>query len=301
MAGAPAAGRRVDLVSTPNVRMGPGTTPGPIRVPDTLAAMTEDAWLLAEEAARAAGVELRGLAHLEDADEVLRVMIATWGEHQLIPREMLRALGDSSNPPYGAFDGDELIGYVLGWIAADEQDGLIVHSHMLATVPHRRHKGVGYALKLAQRAQALEVGLEVVRWTFDPLIARNAWLNLGKLGAVADRFHRNFYGEMTDVVNRGERSDRLVVRWDLVHPQVPVEATGAVVVLDASGPEPRRRPLPEHGPALVHVPRDHPALRATDPELSRLWRDAVAETIEACVASGRIARAFTTDSAYVFA
>src|SRR3990172_12266759 len=122
--------------------------------------MTEDAWSLAHEAARAAHVELRPLTRLEDGEEILRVMIATWGEHQLIPREMLRALGDSANPPYGAFEEDELIGYVLGWIAADPEDGLIVHSHILAAVPHRRHRGVGYALKLAQRAQALEAGID---------------------------------------------------------------------------------------------------------------------------------------------
>ena len=54
-----------------------------------------------------------------------------------------------------------------------------------------------------------------MRWTFDPLVARNAYFNLHKLGAVADRFERNFYGEMTDTLNRGERTDRVVVRWDL--------------------------------------------------------------------------------------
>ncbi len=277
-------------------------TSGSVRVPATLAAMSEDAWSLATEAALAAGIELRPLTRLEDADEILRVMVATWGEHQLIPREMLRALGDSANPPYGAYDADDLIGYVLGWIAADEQDGLIVHSHMLAAVPHHRHKGVGYALKLAQRAQALEHGIEVVRWTFDPLIARNAWLNLSKLGVVADRFHRNFYGEMTDVVNRGERSDRLVVRWDLVQPRLPVEVAGAPVVLGADGCGPHLDALPEHaGPVLVYVPRDHPTMRIEDPELAHTWRDAVADAIEICMASGRIARAFTSDAGYVFA
>lgn len=265
--------------------------------------MAEDAWTLARKAATAAHVELRPLGRLEDADEILRVMIATWGEHQLIPREMLRALGDSANPPYGAFDGDELIGYVLGWLAMDAQDGLIVHSHMLAAVPERRHRGVGYALKLAQRAQALEHGIGVVRWTFDPVIARNAWLNLSKLGAVADRFHRDFYGEMTDIVNRGERTDRLVVRWDLANPGRAEEGSvSAPAVLGISDGRPAPAALPEgDGPVLVHVPRDHPEMRSQDPGLARSWRDAVADAIETCMATGRIARAFTSDAAYVFA
>jgi predicted GNAT superfamily acetyltransferase len=266
--------------------------------------MTGDPWSRAHEAARAAGVELRPLSRLEDGEDILRVMIATWGEHQLIPREMLRALGDSANPPYGAYEAGQLIGYVLGWIAVDAEDGLIVHSHMLAAVPDRRHRGVGYALKLAQRAQALEAGIGVVRWTFDPVIARNAWLNLGKLGAVADRFHRDYYGEMTDTVNRGERTDRLVVRWDLVQARPPVSAASAPLLLDAEGDAPAPRPIEPaeiDGPILVRAPRDHPALRTEHPDLAQAWREAVAAAIEACIASGRIARDFRDDATYVFA
>ena len=67
-----------------------------------------------------------------------------------------------------------MIGYVLGWAGVDPDDGLHLHSHMLAALPDRRHRGVGYALKLAQRAQALDQGIDLVRWTFDPLVARNA-------------------------------------------------------------------------------------------------------------------------------
>ncbi len=268
--------------------------------------MGTEAWDLAREAARAADVELRPLTRLGDADEILRVMIATWGEHQLIPREMLRALGDSADPPYGAFAAYELVGYVLGWIAADEEDGLVVHSHMLATLPARRHRGIGYALKLAQRAQALDVGLRVVRWTFDPLIARNAWFNLGKLGVVADRFHRDFYGAMTDLMNRGERSDRFVARWDLDREPGAGPVLDGPRILKADGPEDRPRPRPGpppsgEGPVLVQIPRDHQSLRRADPGLARAWREASAEAIDAALGTGRTARGFTADSCYVFA
>jgi len=77
----------------------------------------------------------------------------------------------------------------------------------------------------------------VARWTFDPLVARNAWLNLGKLGAVADRFERAFYGEMTDEINRGDRTDRLVIRWDLDRDPIPraAESEGLPTVLEAQG------------------------------------------------------------------
>ena len=118
-----------------------------------------DAWARAHDAAASANVQLRALTSVEDADDIIRVMIATWGEHQLLPREMIRALAHSGNTPWGAFDGDQLIGYVLGWSGVDPDDGLHTHSHMLAAVPDRRHRGVGYALKLAQRAQCLDQGI----------------------------------------------------------------------------------------------------------------------------------------------
>jgi len=263
------------------------------------------AWDLAHAAARGSGVELRPLGALGDADGILGVMVATWGEFQQIPRELIRALQESGNVPHGAFAAGELVGYVLGWAGVDEE-GLHVHSHMLAVLPDLRSRGVGYALKLAQRAQGLDQGIHVARWTFDPLVARNAYFNLVKLGAGADRFHRNFYGEMDDLLNRGERTDRLVVRWDLDPDpgRAPVDARHAVVVLDREGPEDAPRPSAvtkaDVGPAAVRIPRDHPALREADPGLAREWRDAVADALDACFAAGLAVRGWASEGAYLF-
>ncbi len=242
--------------------------------------MDRSPWARAHAAAAAADVSLRPLTTVDDADRVLEVMIATWGNHQLLPREMIVALGESGNTPYGAVDRDDaLVGYVRGWGGGDE-DGLHVHSHMLAALPQRRHRGVGFALKLAQRAQALDQDIHVVRWTFDPMVARNAWVNLGKLGAVADRFRRDFYGRMTDTLNEGERSDRLVVRWDLDREPGP----------RPSGPD----------PVTVTVPPDYPELRERDHEAARAVRDETAAAFEMHMADGRIVIAFDRErSAYL--
>ena len=267
------------------------------------AEVTPSPWELARTAAEVAGVELRPLVSLDDADRLLGVMIATWGHHQLLPREMIRALAESGNPPTGAWDGDELVGYVLGWAGVDE-DGLHLHSHMLAALPDRRHRGVGAALKLAERADALDRGIHVARWTFDPLVARNAHLNLGKLGAEADRFRRDFYGEMTDSLNAGDRSDRLVVRWDLDRePGVVAVAPEGLPVVLARGrgerPEPGEPPGPRGG--VVEIPADHAELRDVVPESAAAWRDASADALEACFAAGLVATTFDRDrSAYVF-
>ncbi len=249
-----------------------------------------------------AGVGLRPLVTLEQADLITEVMIATWGEHQLLPREVLRALQESGNIPFGAFDGQDMVGYVLGFAGVD-REGLHMHSHMLAVRPGLRHKGIGYALKLAQRAQALDQGITIVRWTFDPLVSRNAYFNMAKLGARCDRFGRSFYGEMTDALNRGERSDRLVVRWDLERePTGPARSEG----LEALGregpkdlPKPAVRELPAGRPVLVRIPREYADLKERDAGLGEAWRDALADVLDACFEAGLVVTGFTTDSTYV--
>lgn len=239
-----------------------------------------DAWELAHSAAARSAVELRPLGTGEDAGPINEVIRSTWGSQELNP-EMIRALAYSANVPWGAFAEGRMIGFVLGWAGVDA-DGLHVHSHMLAALPERRHAGVGYALKLAQRAQALDQGIAVVRWTFDPMVARNAWFNLGKLGAVADRFERAFYGDMDDDINAGDRTDRLVIRWDLKREPGPRLISGEAV--------------------LVTVPVEYHELRRTDSVAATAARDAAADEIDEAMAPGRIAAAFDKErSAYLFA
>jgi predicted GNAT superfamily acetyltransferase len=259
------------------------------------------AWETAHRAASAAAVQLRPLDRLEDADSILRILSATWGGHESMPREMLRALADSGNVPYGAFAEGEAIGYVLGWVGVEPREGLHVHSHMLAAMPDRRHAGVGYALKLAQRAQALGQGIALARWTFDPLVARNAYFNLHKLGVIADRFERDFYGGMSDAVNAGERTDRFTVRWDLEREPGPRELEASEVVLANEGGTPGAIRAPSGRSSLIEVPREYAELRARDPEHARSWRDASAEAIEACRSAGMVGAGFDASrSAYVF-
>jgi predicted GNAT superfamily acetyltransferase len=265
------------------------------------------AWELAHEAAGAAGVVLRPLTTLEDADRIIDVMAATWGEHQLLPREVIRALAESGNVPYGAEEGGELVGYVLGWVGVSPGRDPHVHSHMLAVRPGLRSRGAGFALKLAQRAQALEAGIRTVRWTFDPLQARNAKFNFGKLGVVADRFIRDCYGEMTDLLNRGDRSDRFLVRWDLERRpvgRIPVAGPERELLVargEAEAPEPVRvaDPTPEpEGSWRVDIPPDLAALRRRDPGLLAAWRDATAEAFESCLGMGMVAAAFLEEEPF---
>jgi predicted GNAT superfamily acetyltransferase len=269
-------------------------------VDDATSGSADRAWEAARRAADRADVRLRRVEHVEDADAILRVLHATWGGHDPFPREVVLALADSGNAPIVATADGDVIGYVLGWVGVEPQDGLHVHSHMLAALPDRRHAGVGFALKLAQRAQALEQGIALVRWTFDPLVARNAYFNLHKLGAIADRFGRDFYGQMSDAVNAGERSDRFTVRWDLERDPGPRAMRTAEVVLANHGGRPRATGVPSGPGAIIEIPREYPELRATEPVLAAAWRDATADAIETCFAAGMVAAGFDAErSAYV--
>lgn len=237
-------------------------------------------WELAHATARRAGVELRPIERVDEAGHIRELIRATWGGQDL-PPETIRALAHSGNRAWGAFDGGACIAFVLGWAGVDA-DGLHVHSHMLATAPSHRGRGIGAALKFAQRAQALDQDIHVARWTFDPMVTRNAVFNLERLGAIADRFHRHFYGDMGDAMNAGQRSDRLVARWDLDR---------------APGP----RGLAAGARAVVVAP-EYPAMRTADPEAAAAAREDVASGIEAALADGLVAAGFDAGtSSYRFA
>ena len=171
-----------------------------------------EAWDAARAAAEAAGIMLRPLASPGDADLVRSLVAEVWGDESM-PRALVVAFQHAGAILYGAEAPSGTIGFVLGFAGLD--GGLHLHSHMLAVSPGWQSRGVGYALKLAQRAACLDQGVEEVRWTYDPLVAKNAWINLVKLGAWGARFLPDFYGEMPDLINRGDASDRFEVRWRL--------------------------------------------------------------------------------------
>jgi predicted GNAT superfamily acetyltransferase len=272
---------------------------------------TSDAWTAATRAASATGVELRPLPDLAHCDLVNRVIERVWGAQEL-PPELLRALQHAGCVLIGAAPrGDrELVGFVLGF--AGYAGGPHLHSHMLATVPEWQSRGVGFALKLAQRAAALDIGLDDVRWTYDPLLARNAWFNLVKLGATATAFLPEFYGEMTDLLNAGDRSDRFEVRWPLRSARVLSAAAGAAApeprtgpaILETAGdpdaPVPVRTSARPEAGATVAIPSDYPRLRRSDPGLGARWRDAAAAAFRECFDAGLRAVAMSKAGVYTF-
>jgi predicted GNAT superfamily acetyltransferase len=271
-------------------------------------ASATDPWQVVERAAVASGVRVTPLTELDDVARILGVLTTLWGE-QVLDGGVIRAVQHAGGLLYGAEAEGRLVGFVLGFAGFDE--GLHVHSHILGVVPEWQDRGVGYALKLAQRAACLDRGVAEVRWTFDPLVARNARFNLVKLGCVATRLFRGFYGEMTDNINRGDRTDRFEVRWRLASDRVEralnrqAESPAvAQALLETEGeldaPEPRETGGRAAAGATVTIPRDHAELRSRDPALGRRWRDRAADAFDACFAAGLVATWMTKEGTYVF-
>jgi predicted GNAT superfamily acetyltransferase len=232
-------------------------------------------------------VTVRPLHSLEDVRSASALLDRIWQERRVMGAPLLRAMAGHGGQVLGAFDGDALVGVLVGLVGLGEDRRPILHSHITGVAPETQHRGIGFLLKRAQREWCLDRDIDVVTWTMDPMVARNARFNLHKLGAVADRFHRDYYGPMDDAFNRGDRSDRLEIRWELHTDRVERAMAG-------EPPEPAAPPA-----GLVRVPDDYHALRDRDPAAARRWRDEVADALEGAFAGGLRATGFLREGAYV--
>ena len=134
-------------------------------------------------------------------------------ETQITPN-LLQAMVHSGSYLSGAFIDGKCVGAAFAFPATT--GGLHLHSHMTAVLDDYRDQGVGYALKMDQWHWAKKHNYSEITWTFDPLVSRNAKLNLIKLGVDISSYHPNFYGDMPDALNAGDESDRLMVSWKVV-------------------------------------------------------------------------------------
>ena len=275
------------------------------------AAATRDAQAVA---ARAGVVvtELHDLAELSAAAELYRTVWQTDTRAAPVSPDLMRALSHAGGYVAGAFDGTRLVAASLAFHTGSAEAGL--HSHISAVLPDVQGRDVGRALKLHQRGWALEHGLQTISWTYDPLLRRNAWFNITKLGARAVGYLVDFYGVMDDAQNAGDESDRAVALWSLEMPHVEQAASGvrqapdadallgsgAHLALRSDGGEPVATPTPDGAQVvLVEVPDDVQALRSSDPDLARRWRHASRGVLEPLLAGSYVATGFTRSGCYV--
>ncbi|MEQ6900827.1 GNAT family N-acetyltransferase [Nocardioides sp. YIM 152588] len=252
--------------------------------------LAEGAWAAYEAAAGASGVVVRRLAEIDELREAAEVLGEIWGvpENPPMSAELLRAMGKADSYVAGAYDGDTMVGVCVGFHSTPASRTM--HSHIAGVLSSVGGRHVGFALKLHQRAWCLDRGIELIEWTFDPLVARNAYFNLAKLGAHVAEYLPDFYGAMTDAINRDEESDRILVHWPLTDPRVVTACAGAPV-----------RPVVPSGAAAswVQVPRDVEAERRADPEQSRDWRAKVRDQLLTALTAGGSVAGFDKEQGYL--
>lgn len=270
--------------------------------------MLDRAEAAAIRAALDAGVEVRPADSVVEVAAVRSMLGEIWADPQhVVPRELLRAVGHFGGVLLGAWDGDDCVGASLGFFGATA-DGFRLHSHSTGVATTHRGRHVGLALKLAQRAVALRAGVDVVTWTFDPLLRANAAFNLERLGAIGTGYEPDFYGPRADVFNAGDLTDRLVVEWrvgeahvqaklERAAPATPAPGADDQVLLSVHDGVPRSvvQDLDPARPAWIPTPADAVTLRRRDPLLARTWRLLVRDAFRAALDGGWVVHGFAEE------
>jgi predicted GNAT superfamily acetyltransferase len=241
---------------------------------------------------------------IETMDEMHRVeelQRNVWKESEtdIVPAHLMNSAVHSGGVLLGAYAEEQLVGFVFGFsgfYSTPDGPRLKHYSSMLGVRTEWRDHGIGFALKRAQWQLVRAQGVDRITWTFDPLLSRNAWLNITRLGGVCSTYLRDFYGEMHDVLNKGLPTDRFDVDWWVNSHRVNRRlsrrrrndltlahylAGGAQMInpaeMDAYGlPHPREDSILQIGMdqsiLLVEIPSEFQAVKSADLQLALEWR-----------------------------
>ena len=251
-------------------------------------------------------IVVRDLEDVSEIREVERLQKEVWGidDREVFPSLAMVPMREVGGVLIGAFDGERMIGFVFGFPGI-ENGRVILHSDMLAVSPEYRSRGVGYKLKLAQREKALAKGIDTITWTFDPLQALNAHLNISRLGAIGVSYRVNYYGETTSFLHR-TGTDRLWVTWLLNSARVKERiASGSVSKTPAlsdipallrvgvdEAPITRLVDPPDSQSIAIEIPKDINRLIEKDAVLAIRWREATRNAFTKAMAGGYVVEDF---------
>ena len=229
-------------------------------------------------------ISIRPLTSLPDQDLGRMIFDHTWAMDagtEITPN-LLQAMIHSGAYLSGAFIDGNCVGAAFAFPATT--GGLHLHSHMTAVIDKFRDKGIGHALKIDQYKWAKQNNYKEITWTFDPLVARNAKLNILKLGVDISAYYPNFYGDMPDELNAGDESDRVMASLKVV----------------GDGPTPRTViSTPDKSAVLIVIPEDIVAIRGKDLAENLRWRRSVRDEFVSVLARGGKVVGFSANNEYV--
>jgi predicted GNAT superfamily acetyltransferase len=247
-------------------------------------------------------VAIRPLSTLDEMRVAVALQRVYWGNNleSVIPAHMLLSLANYGGHVLAALDGDTMVGVLVGFLGTSTPDSnrpamanLQLVSKRMVVLPVYRNREIGYRLKLAQRDIAVKQGIRLVTWTFDPLVAANAHLNIRKLGGISHVYHENYYGtEEEGGLTIAGSSDRLFVEWWVTNRRVEERINGKrggltlkqyldadtrilnPTTVETNGtPWPAEKSLSVAGAlVLVEIPLDYVGIADRDEMLAQAWR-----------------------------
>jgi predicted GNAT superfamily acetyltransferase len=160
-------------------------------------------------------IEVRALTKHDEFNDAVNLQQVIWGfeEIELLPVRLFVTATKVGGQAFGGYDGKRMVAFCLAIPGIKSPDKIYLHSHMLGVLAEYRDKGVGRMLKLAQRVDAINRGIQLIEWTFDPLEIKNAYFNIERLGAVIRRFVFNQYGTTSSHLHAGLPTDRCFAEW----------------------------------------------------------------------------------------
>jgi predicted GNAT superfamily acetyltransferase len=223
--------------------------------------------------------DLHGMAEFRLAEDLQN---AVWGKDDTAdPADLMMVIQAEGGLCAGAFRDERLIGYVF---AFPTREPFVQHSHRLAVLPEARGLHLGARLKWYQRDWCLARGIDLVRWTYDPMRRLNAGLNIATLGAIVRVYYPDYYGKMLGI-NAGLPSDRLLAEWHLNSPGVAAKAAGQTDSVAAATD------------LTVALPEDYDALVGSDPARALAERLRLRDALVAAFARGEAIIGFDRASA----
>ena len=235
-------------------------------------------------------IEIRQLFQIPEFADVVRLQKTIWEftDVELLPVRFLVVTSRIGGHVFGAYNGAEMIAFCFAIPGIKPNGKSYLHSHMLGVLPPYRNSGVGRALKLRQREEALARGIELIEWTFDPLELKNAFLNIERLGAIVRRYYENQYGHTGSPLHGGLPTDRCYAEWWINSPRVHQVLAG-----EARTVNPVER---------ISYPADIARIRREDPIQARAIQKANGEKLRQAFERGLAATAFErgeTEGAYL--